>query len=81
MQLLLKCDTSVGTFFIGRSPDGRFHPIFDEESLGSYAHDWQATEDLANGVTFSVLHPETGDLLDTSTLGIPDSPGDWDQCR
>jgi hypothetical protein len=80
MKLLLKCDTPVGTFFIGQSQDGRFHPIFNDEGLGSYQHAWQATEDLANDATFSVLHPETGELLDTSTLGIPESPGEWDRC-
>lgn len=80
MKLILKCNTQVGTFFIGQSPDGRFHPIFDDESLGSYAHDWQATEDLANNATFSVLHPKTGELLDTSPLGIPESPGEWERC-
>ena len=81
MKLLLTYNTRAGTFFIGQSPDGRFHPFFDNESLGSYQYDWQATEDLANDATFSVLHPETGDLLDTSTLGIPESPGEWDRCR
>jgi hypothetical protein len=80
MRLLLKFDTRVGTFYIGQSPDGRFHPVFDDESLGSYAHDWQATDDLANNATFSVLHPSTGKLLDTSTLGIPDSPREWERC-
>lgn len=81
MKILLKYDTRVGTFFIGQSEERRFHPIFDEESLGSYIYDWQAVEDLANDVTFSVLHPETGELLDTSMLGIPESPGEWDRCR
>ncbi len=80
MKLLLKCDTPVGTFFVGQSPNERFHPIFDDESLGSYKHAWQATEDLANNATFSVLHPESGEVLDTSRLGIPESPGEWDRC-
>ena len=81
MKLLLEYSTSAGTFYIGQSEDGRYHPIFDDESLGSYAQAWQATEDLALGVTFSVLHPETLDLLGTSTLGIPESPQDWDRYR
>jgi len=79
MRLLMQYNTSVGIFYIGQSEDGRFHPIFDNEDLGSYAEAWQASEDLANNVTFSVLHPETGELLDTSTFGIPEDPVEWDR--
>jgi hypothetical protein len=79
MKLLIQYDTSVGIFYIGQSEDGRFHPIFDNEDLGSYAKAWQASEDLANDVTFSVLHPETGELLDTSEFGIPEDPTEWDR--
>ncbi len=79
MRLILQYHTKVGTFYIGQSIEGRFHPIFDNEDLGSYAEAWQATEDLANDVTFSVLHPETGDLLDTSEFGIPEDPTEWER--
>lgn len=79
MRLLLQYHTRVGIFYIGQSTDGRFHPIFDNEDLGSYAKAWQATEDLANNVTFSVLHSETGALLDTSTFGIPEDPTEWER--
>ncbi|QHG91417.1 hypothetical protein CVO_06020 [Sulfurimonas sp. CVO] len=79
MRLLLAYPTKVGIFYIGQSTDGRFHPIFDNESLGSYAEAWLASEDLANDVTFSVLHPETGELLDTSTFGIPEDPTEWER--
>ena len=79
MKLILKCETSVGTFYIGQSNDGKFHPIFDDESLGAYNEIWQATEDLANDATFSVLHPETDDLLDTSELDIPEDPSEWEK--
>jgi len=77
MKLILSFQTRVGTFYMGQSLDGRFHPIFDDESLGSYQEIWQATEDLANDHTYSVLHPETFDLLDTSLLGIPEDPNEW----
>jgi len=77
MKRLLSFTTRVGTFYIGQSSDGRFHPIFDDESLGSYAEVWQATDDLAHDATFSVLHPETSELLDTSELGIPEDPKEW----
>lgn len=78
MKLIRQFRTSAGTFYLGQSPDGRFHPIYDDESLGSYAHGWQATEDLSLNATFSVLHSVTGKLLDTSQLGIPADPGEWE---
>ena len=77
LKLLLEYKTSVGIFYIAQSDDGRFHPIFNDESLGSYNKIFHATEDLAFGVTFSVLHPETGELIDTSELGIPEDPIEW----
>lgn len=36
MRALLRYPTQVGTFYIGQSTDGRFHLVFDDESLGSY---------------------------------------------
>ncbi len=77
MKLLLSYKTQVGTFYIGQSQEGRFHPIFNNENLGSYAEIWQATEELSHDVTFSVLHPDTGQLLDTSKLGIPKDHNAW----
>lgn len=81
MRFLLSWDTKIGTFFIGQSPDGRFHPIFDDESLGSYATVVQAVDDLVNDATFSVLHPRTGTLLDTSALGIPEEWQEWNRLQ
>ncbi|MEO1527707.1 MAG: hypothetical protein AAFX06_19935, partial [Planctomycetota bacterium] len=66
-------------FYIGQSPDGSFHPIYNDEHLGRYAHLWQAAASLATNTTFSVLHKETFDLLDTSTLGIPEDPSEWER--
>lgn len=74
MKLLYKYKTRVGTFYIGQTPDGRFHPVFDDESLGSYAEAWQAAEDLAGGHTFSVTGVE-----DTSVLGIPEHYSEWEK--
>jgi len=65
MRLLYVFRTRVGPFHIGEQ-DGRFHPMYDDESLGSYAHAWQAAEDLAGGHTFSI-----GSGTDTARLGIP----------
>lgn len=78
MKLLLRWRTRAGTFYLGQSRDGRFHPIYNDESLGSYAHPWQATEDLAMNATFSVLHKDSGELLDTSALGIPEQHSEWE---
>jgi hypothetical protein len=77
MKLLLYFETIVGIFYIGQSSDGKYHPIFDDDSLGGYNEAWQATEDLAGDHTYSICHPETGERVDTSTLGIPDHPSEW----
>lgn len=77
MRALLSYSTRAGTFYIAQSVDGRFHPIFDGDSLGSYRSIAQAIDDLTNDATSSVLHPETFELLDTSALGLPDEPGKW----
>lgn len=79
MKILLYCKTKAGNFHIGQSNDGRFHPIYDDEDLGSYSKIYQATEDLAMNATFSVLHQPTGELLDTSQLGIPEDPEEWER--
>ncbi len=63
--------TSVGIFLIAQR-SGRWHVIFDDESLGSYATPQQAVDDLAGGHTFSPGHG-----IDTSKLGIPDDINEW----
>ncbi len=74
LKLLLAYETRIGTFYIGRSDDGRFHPVFEDESLGSYWTAEQAIDDLAGGHTFSI---SSG--VDTATLGIPSDIGDWER--
>ena len=74
MKLLYVFRTRIGPFYIGEQ-DGRFHPIYDDEDLGSYVNAAQAAEDLAGGHTFS-----NSSGIDTSTLGIPADLGDWDEC-
>lgn len=71
MKLPYLCDTRIGEFYIGYQYR-RFHPVHDGDSLGSYAHAWQAAEDLAGGHAFSIASG-----IDTSTLGIPHELGDW----
>lgn len=76
MNLLYEFVTDAGSFYIGQSNDGRFHPIFDGDSLGSYAEAWQAAEDLAGGHTFSA-----GADIDTDSLGIPHDLSEWRRLR
>lgn len=71
MRKLYVYKTSVGAFYIAEH-SGRFHPLFEGESLGSYATAQQAAEDLAGGHTFSI---SSG--VDASTLGIPKDLSRW----
>lgn len=73
MRKLYAYRTRIGTFYIAEH-NGRFHPVFEEESLGSYATTQQAAGDLAGGHTFS---PSSG--RDTSKLGIPDDLSEWER--
>ena len=64
-------NTRIGPFYIAEM-DGRYHPVYDGESLGSYARPEQAAEDVAGGHTFSI---SSG--IDTATLGIPEDLCEW----
>lgn len=65
--------TSIGTFLIVER-SGRWHVIYEDESLGSYVNPRQAADDLAGGHTFS---PSTG--IDTSKLDIPRDLEEWEK--
>ena len=65
--------TRVGTFRIAQSTDGRWHPWFEDEDLGSYHSAQAACEDLAGGHTF---WPSCGD---PSRLGLPSEIGEWNR--
>ena len=67
-------DTRAGRFFISVSDDGRFHPVFDGDSLGSYHSAAAAASDLAGGDTFSVPGVD-----DTAKLGIPEDVREWEK--
>lgn len=73
MRNLYFWKTRIGTFYIAEHA-GRFHPVYEGESLGSYARPEQAAEDVAGGHTFSLPNG-----IDTATLGIPDDLGEWRQ--
>jgi hypothetical protein len=78
IKLLLSYDTEVGTFYIGQSLDGRFHPIFDGESYGSYYQVWQAIEDLSNDAVGEIYHPITSELLDITDYDLPLDYQEWE---
>lgn len=71
MRLLYSFEIRIGTFFIAERA-GRFHPVYDGESLGSYARPEQAAADLAGGHTFAARAD-----VDTAELGIPDDLAEW----
>lgn len=64
--------TSAGTFQIAERAR-RWHVIFRDESLGSYAMPQQAADDLAGGHTFS-----PGPGIDTAKLSIPSDLAEWE---
>jgi hypothetical protein len=71
MRKLYVVNTRIGPFYIAEL-EGRFHPLYRDESLGSYARPEQAAEDLAGGHTFSIPGG-----IDTATLGIPRDLNEW----
>jgi hypothetical protein len=71
MRKLYVHKTAVGAFYIAEE-DGRFHPLFRNESLGSYATSQQAVDDLTAGHT---LKPPQG--IDTALLAIPNLVQEW----
>lgn len=76
MKLVLAHATPRGTAYIAQSRDGRFHPMWDAQDLGSYATAAQAIEDFAGGHTY---WPSDG--TDPATLGLSDDPADWSPVR
>jgi hypothetical protein len=72
ITLLYGHKTHKGPVFIGQSSDGRFHPMWRDESLGSYHNIAGAIEDVAGGHTFT---PSDG--TDLGSLGISGDPSDW----
>ena len=71
MHKLYVVNTRIGPFYIAES-QGRFHPLFRDESLGSYERPEQAAAELAGGHAFSIPGG-----IDTGSLGIPEELGEW----
>lgn len=77
MVKLLYFNTVVGTFYIVKVSDGTYHPYFDEHDLGSYTTIVDAIEGVAFDSSLVLIHPEMGDPLDPSDLGVPDDISGW----
>jgi hypothetical protein len=74
MRKLYVYQTRIGPFYIAVTDDGRFHPCYGDESLGSYDNPQQAVDDLTGGHTSSIAGG-----VDTAKLGIPDELGEWER--
>jgi hypothetical protein len=75
LRKLFVCNTRIGPFYIAES-GGRFHAVYEDESLGSYARPEQAAEDVAGGHTFSI---SSG--IDIATLGMPEELSEWERLQ
>jgi len=73
---ILFYETRVGIFYIAQSPDGHFFTFLNSERFGEkYPKVWHATEALAEEEV--IPSPETGEIVDGSKLGIPETPEEW----
>jgi hypothetical protein len=72
MKLLLGFRTRLGPVFIGQTPDGQYHPVWNGHSLGAYPSVVAAIDDVAGGHTYS---PSDGTDLDS--LEISRDIGAW----
>ena len=81
MKPLLSYKTQIGTFYIAKSDDNLFHPTFNDVDLGAYENLWLAVEALASNSIIPVHHPETNEVIDTSTLAIPEDYIEWERIR
>ena len=77
MNKILYFNTVLGTFYIVKAVDGSYHPYYDEHDLGNYETMVDAIEGIAYDSSFTLMHPEMGDPLDPSDLGIPDDISGW----
>ena len=64
--------TAHGLWAIARTPDGRWHPMLDDQDLGSYHSPAAALDDLAGGHTTGLVGN-----LDSSRCGLPDELSGW----
>lgn len=75
-KYLIGHNTSAGPMFIAQTSNGRYHPVWKDESLGSYRTLIGAVEDVAGGHVFT---PSDGTR--TGSLGLSSDPSDWVDAR
>lgn len=78
MRILISYPTDIGTFDIGQSENRKYHPIYNDTSLGEYDSAKDAVDALIENKTSPIYSVETGDLVDSSTLGISQDYLEWD---
>ena len=72
MKLILGFKTRLGPVFIGQTPDGRYHPVWKDQSLGAYSSTVAAIDDVARGRTYP---PSDG--VELAELDISPDIGCW----
>lgn len=77
MRVLLSYPTDVGIFDIGQCTKRKYHPMYNEESLGSFSSMQEAVDALVNN-ELELKDYESGQLIDTSKLGISSDYTQWD---
>ena len=78
MRILLSYPTDIGIFDIGQSLDKKYHPIYNDTSLGTYDSVQDAVDALVSNSTGDIYNMETQELVDSSTLGISQDYLEWD---
>lgn len=78
MRILLSYPTNIGIFDIGQCEDRKYHPIFNDTSLGAFNSIQEAVDNLITNNISRVVNPDTNKEVDTSTLGIPQDYTQWD---
>jgi hypothetical protein len=59
IRKLFVCNTRIGPFYVAEI-GGRFHPIYEDQSLGSYARPEQAAEDTPSQFPAELTPPRWG---------------------
>lgn len=77
MIRLFSYPTIVGTFYICKETNGTYHPCIEEHDLGTYDTLVDAIEGIAYDTSVVLPHPEMGDPLDPTDLGVPDDISGW----
>jgi len=77
MTRLFFYPTVVGIFYICKDTDGEYHPYIEEHDLGTYDTLVDAIEGIAYDTAVVLPHPEMGDPLDPTDLGVPDDISGW----